>query len=482
MRGVRGRGRTPGRVLITLTLLGALYLGGDAVLRCGEPAGPAPRTVAVGHPIVPAVVDDANGQTFLTLSDSQGNAHVIVVDTASGRIQRTIPIAADNLNALAVDPWAGRVFLATDTCLDGTCTRTAGTVRIFDARTGGLARVVRVGADAGVLAVDEQAGRVYVGGAANASCAGVCPSDDGMLVGLDTRQGKIVRAIPPHVPGMTQVTMALDRRVGHLVVVGNVYNGPGMVNLLDVDHGQLLHTLSITAGVWGAPVIDGATGRAFVAVGSASGTTTTGSVDVIDSETGALVRAVPLPGGMVRLAVDEPAGRALATTFGPAHRTVYNVAGGGGVVEMIPTGSGRLLILDARNGAMLHTITTGPGTTAVAVDTRRGRVFVASTGAITPSGAYAGPGTLTVVDERRGTIVRRVPVNVNPTGLTFDEQTQHLFIAYQGSPIAPPTPDPWNWAPSWLRGRLPFIPLIPRGAAPSPAASGGVSVLDTAHL
>jgi len=482
MRGVRGRGRTPGRVLITLTLLGALYLGGDAVLRRGEPAGPASRTVAVGHPIVPAVVDDSSGRTFLTLSDSQGNAHIIVVDTASGRIQRTIPIAADNLNALAVDPRVGRVFLATDACLDGACTRTAGTVRIFDARTGGLVRVVHVGPDAEALAVDEQAGRIYVDAAANASCAGVCPSDDGMLVALDTRRGQIVRAIPPHVPGVTQATMALDRHVGHLVVVGNSYNGPGMVNLLDVVSGRLLHTLPLTAGVWGSPVIDGATGRAFVAVGSDSGTTTTGSVDVIDSETGALVRAVPLPGGMVRLAVDEPAGRALATTFGPAHRAVYNFAGGGGVVEMIPTGSGRLLILDARTGAVLHTITTGPGTTAVAVDTRRGRVFVASTGAITPSGAYAGPGTLTVVDERRGTIMRRVLVNVNPTGLTFDEQTQHLFIAYQGSPITPPTPDPWNWMPSWLRSRLPFIPLIPRGASPSPAVPGGVSVLDTAHL
>jgi len=356
--------------------------------------------------------------------------------------------------------------------------------RVFDARTGGLVRVVRVGPDAGALAVDAQAGRVYVGAAAPApaSCAGACPSDDGVLVALDTRRGQIVRAIPPHVQGVTQVDIALDRRGGRLVVVGYSYNGPGMVNLLDSASGRLLHTLPLTTGVWCPPVIDGATGRAFVAIGSTSGTTTTGRVDVLDSATGALVRAVPLPGGVVRLAVDERAGRVLATTFGPAHRTVYNFAGGGGVVEMIPTGSGRLLILDARNGALVHTITTGPGTTAVAVDTRRGRVFVASTGAITPAGAYAGPGTLTVVDERRGTIVRRIPMNVNPTELTFDEQTQHLFIAYQGSPLIPPTPDPWTWMPGWLRSRLPFVP---HGASRSPTAStasGGISVLDMAHL
>jgi len=520
MHETHTRGRTPRRVTSAVILVGALCLVGGAVLRRGGPAGPTPRTVAVGHPIVPPVVDDASGHTFLTLYDSRGDAHIIVLDTASGRVRRTIPIVADNLNALAVDSRAGRVFLAAGACLDGACTRTAGSIRVFDARTGGLVRVVRVGPDAGALAVDAQAGRVYVGAAAPApaSCAGACPSDDGVLVALDTRRGQIVRAIPPHVQGVTQVDIALDRRGGRLVVVGYSYNGPGMVNLLDSASGRLLHTLPLTTGVWCPPVIDGATGRAFVAIGSTSGTTTTGRVDVLDSATGALVRAVPLPGGVVRLvpfagngsarsvsisrshharcsvpnmrrnfqlavlAVDERAGRVLATTFGPAHRTVYNFAGGGGVVEMIPTGSGRLLILDARNGALVHTITTGPGTTAVAVDTRRGRVFVASTGAITPAGAYAGPGTLTVVDERRGTIVRRIPMNVNPTELTFDEQTQHLFIAYQGSPLIPPTPDPWTWMPGWLRSRLPFVP---HGASRSPTAStasGGISVLDMAHL
>ena len=255
-----------------------------------------------------------------------------------------------------------------------------------------------------------------------------------------------------------------------------------MVNLLDSASGRLVHTLPLTTGVWCPPVIDGATGRAFVAIGSGSGPTMTGSVDVIDSATGTLVRATALPGGMARLAVDERAGRVLATTFGPAHRAVYNAVGGGGVMELIPTGSGHLLILDARSGALLRTIATGPGTTAVAIDTRRGRVFVTSTGTIAPSGAYVGPGTLTVVDERRGTIVRRVPVNVNPTGLTFDEQTQHLFIAYQGSTIIPPTPDPWDWMPGWLRNRLPFVP---HGASRSPTTSttsGGISVIDTAHL
>jgi len=484
MHETHTRGRTPRQVTVAVILAGALCLVGGAVLRRGGPASPAPHIVAVGHPIVPPVVDDVSGHTFLTLSDSRGYAHIIILDTASGRVRRTIPIVADNLNALAVDPRAGRVFLATDTCLDGACTRTAGTVRIFDARTCGLVRVVRVGPDAGALAVDAQAGRVYVGAAAPApaSCTGACPSADGVLVALDTRRGRIVRAIPPHVQGVTQVDIALDRRGGRLVVVGYSYNGPGMVNLFDSASGRLLHTLPLTTGVWRPPVIDGATGRAFVAIGAASGTTTTGSVDVIDSATGALVRAVPPPGGVARLAVDERAGRALATTFGPAHRTVYNFAGGGGVVEMIPTGSGRLLILDARSGALVHTITTGPGTTAMAVDTRRGHVFVASTGAITPAGAYAGPGTLTVVDERRGTIVRRIPVNVNPTALTFDEQTQHLFIAYQGSPLISPTPDPWTWMPAWLRRRLPFVP---HGASRSPTAStasGGISVLDMAHF
>jgi len=80
-----------------------------------------------------------------------------------------------------------------------------------------------------------------------------------VLVALDTRREQIVRAIPPHVPGVARVDMALDRRVGRLVVVGYFYNGPGMVNLLDSASGRLVHTLPLITGVWRPPVIDGAT-------------------------------------------------------------------------------------------------------------------------------------------------------------------------------------------------------------------------------
>ena len=95
--------------------------------------------------------------------------------------------------------------------------------------------------------------------------------------------------------------------------------------------------------------------------------------------------------------MDPRTGRVVATTFGPTRPVTIRDGSTGGIgsyaIVQAPTGPGSVRILDEHTGALLRTIRIGPATTAAAVDERRGRVYVTSAGAIdATSGAFTGPG------------------------------------------------------------------------------------------
>ena len=68
-------------------------------------------------------------------------------------------------------------------------------------------------------------------------------------------------------------------------------------------------------------------------------------------------------------------------------------------------------------------------TTCVAVDQRKGRVYVANAWAVDQRGEYSGPGVLTIVDERTSWALHRVGVPGNPMRLAAEVHTQRLVVA-----------------------------------------------------
>jgi DNA-binding beta-propeller fold protein YncE len=136
-------------------------------------------------------------------------------------------------------------------------------------------------------------------------------------------------------------------------------------------------------------------------------------------------------------------------------------------------------VIDARSGVVLRTIPIGPATTAVAVDGRRGRLYVTNWGAVDPSGNFVAQGTLTVLDERSGRVLRTVAVGVNPMDLALARRAGRLFVINVGSFGPVRAVDPWAWMPRWLRHWLPFL----HQHAPTPRRiPGSVTVLDTSRL
>jgi hypothetical protein len=290
----------------------------------------------------------------------------------------------------------------------------------------------------------------------------------------------------PILQGQGWVLASIDGRAHGLVVVVGGASAPHLdaVKVFDVPSGRLLGRMPLPGGfmVYDPPVVDETTGRAFVP--AIAGRNNAGYVAVVDIPRSRLLRLVPLGGGAIAMAVAPRRGRVIDTTFGPTRTVRIRYGSTSGMVSyaivQAPTGPGSVRILDGHTGALLRTIRIGPATTAAALDERRGRVYVTSAGAIdATSGAFTGPGLLSVLDERSGKVLRTVTVGVDPVGVVVDRQRGRLFVANAGTYGLRHLNDLWGWLPGWLRRRLPLPP------APQPhpfRVPASVSVLDTTHL
>jgi DNA-binding beta-propeller fold protein YncE len=74
----------------------------------------------------------------------------------------------------------------------------------------------------------------------------------------------------------------------------------------------------------------------------------------------------------------------------------------------------------------------GPFAFAVAVDARAGHAFVISASMDNRNGGLTGPGRVSVLDARTGTLLRTVTVGLGSGALAVDERTGHAFVANQG--------------------------------------------------
>jgi DNA-binding beta-propeller fold protein YncE len=135
------------------------------------------------------------------------------------------------------------------------------------------------------------------------------------------------------------------------------------------------------------------------------------------------------------------------------------------------TGPSRVLITDLSRHAdvskrgMVRTVAVGKNPRAIAIDERRGRVFVVTAGDADPVRGCIPTehGAVSVLDARTGSVLGIIPIGVAPTAIAVDERTRRAFVLNAGGAMRKRAADGWSWLPGWVRRRLPFIPAAPSG-------------------
>ncbi len=226
---------------------------------------------------------------------------------------------------------------------------------------------------------------------------------------VDTRDGELVRAIGVGAPARLH-TLAVATRAGHAFVVSmgrqgspGVPPGSSTVSMIDTRGGAVLRTT--TLGIEAGPVaVDEITGYVFVAATGPTKRDGTprgpGAVSMIDARSGALVHTVAVGLGPTAIAVDGRTGRAF----------------------VLNGQSDSVSVVDTSSGTVRRTVRVGRNPLAAAVDEVTGRVFVTS------PGGWPAPGTVSVLDARTGHVLKTVTVGWSADTVAVDARTGHVFL------------------------------------------------------
>jgi len=308
------------------------------------------------------------------------------------------------LGPLAVDPAGGQAFVLSLGAGDG-----ASRVTIIDLRTGRGVRAIAVGSapggGTGALGIDAHKRHVVV-----ATDGDVGTGTAARVTVLDARIGGRRRqaVIPPGPPGVTideATHRALVTSMG-AATAGRGAGAAGSVSVLDTGSGRLLRVFP-QAATTTLEAVDARAGRRIVAGRDARGTL--GAVMIIDLRTvRTLGRVAPIPVPSL-VAVDEATHRAFALA--------------GGVV----------IVVDTRTGHPVRTVPVGAGAAALVVDTRTGRVFVACAPF---SAGGRSPGAIHVLDAASGAMLRTLAMAGNPTTLALDARRDRVVATMVG-PLDP---------------------------------------------
>jgi len=208
-----------------------------------------------------------------------------------------------------------------------------------------------------------------------------------------------------------------------------------------------------------------------------------GSAPVVDAATRHVVVADDVSGRM--LVLDAVSGRQIDTVgIGVSARPWLRpqpwlvVDEHSGRIVELPGGGTTIDIRDGTNGQLLHAVTVGSNPAGVAIDEQSGRILVTTLGPIDRMHGPTGAGSLQVVDERTGALVRTVPVGMAPYVVALDGPARRALVFNMGGGTVR-VPDPWGWMPPWLRRALPFLPRATSRTRTVPAS---VTIIDTSRL
>jgi DNA-binding beta-propeller fold protein YncE len=290
------------------TVAVVLALTSTATYERTGPGADAP-TLPVGPWPTAMVLDRRTGHAFVLNS---GNNTVSVLDTRRGTLLRTTAVGTfpgafvqtGYTRAIAVDERSERVFV-------GGFGRGGGGITTLDAVSGRALTSTALAAAPAQIAVDEVTNRVFV------SNAGVATR---MLVNvLDATSGRLLHTVTLD-QGVGLV--AVDERRGPVLAAGD--RG---VSVLDAQSGALVRMIP---GGPGPIVVNGRSGRLFVASVPGGGAGPTGAIDVVDLTDGAVLRKIE---GLYPqyMTVAEGLNRVYATvsaTPGPGHVAVIDGTSG----------------------------------------------------------------------------------------------------------------------------------------------------------
>jgi len=444
-------------------------------------------------------------------------AYAAAHSPAGVALVRAVSIPANPIG-LALDAPARRVFVLSQGPLNpNNSGQLAGhaSVSILDAATGRLLHTTALGAGsyvgdaeyggnfpvAGIsrkvgalLAVDERTGHVFVlqfsKPTFTTSNADSSPGS-GRLRILDAATGRILRTVPA---GMNAIGLTVDMGSGHLFIpsaFSSVPNGGargGSVLMLSTTTGALVRTIPVTPTSYqGPPLVDARRGHILLL-----GTTRPGAggerVVVIAAATGRVVRAIPL----------DPS----STTCGPSlafdERANRFVAGVGQ-----PRKSVGAQVLDGVTGRVLHDVPLEGGgrsydiagncPLALAADAATGHAFV-----YLPPPYNAGSSYVSVLDTRSGRVLHTAATGfseVSDVDLALDHRTGRAFVV--DTNVLGPTVSLNTLTVLDMRSGRPLRVKLPRLGQGPPAlavdeqtgrlfvvngADNTVSVLDVSHM
>src|SRR5207249_8431524 len=132
---------------------------------------------------------------------------------------------------------------------------------------------------------------------------------------------------------------------------------------------------------------------------------------------------------------------------------------------------------DGTSVRLRHEVTVGSNAAGAAIDEQSGLIFVLSRGPTDRMREPTGTGSLQVVDERTGALVRTVRVGRAPYDVVLDGPARRALVFNMGGGTVR-APDSWGWVPPWLRR---VLPVLPRGTPQPHTGPASVSMLETAH-
>ncbi len=430
---------------VRLIVLLLVLLGGGGGYWLAQREGPSPvlRTVTVGDLPAMLAVDARTNRAFVTYSI---DPTVSVLDASTGAVVGTVALT-DEPDTVTVDTPTGRIIMTSDAY---------HLIWLLDARTGAVLHGQEGLADD--VGIDERTGRVLVAGSD-------FPGGDVNTISLlDGRTGEVLHEGHGLVGGYAR-GMTVDPRTHRAFVLqGNA----AAIGVVDTESGRLLRLVKVGALPLDVAV-DSSIGRAYVANNGA------GTVSVLDARTGTVLQTITVGMNPARLAVDER-----------THR-VFIVQGRGDVASFTSsaTFSSGTTVLDSRTGAVRRRLAVG-GTPlenigshlgrSVAVDSRRGRVFVLNP-VWSDAGGHAMGGSVSVLDASDGRLRETIEVGMAPVDLGVDETSARLFVVNRNAGCV--SVDAFGWIPESVRHWLPLLSQPPKSNCPM---GGTVTVIDTSHL
>lgn len=163
--------------------------------------------------------------------------------------------------------------------------------------------------------------------------------------------------------------------------------------------------------------VDWSRGRAFVScqgkVDTANGAIVSrGEVDMVDVRTGAVLKKTAVGWAPSAIAIDEQRQHVFVANY--ADRSVS--------------------MLDARSGRLLSTTRVDMGPNNMAVDGSADRVLIANRGTLTSNGNSIGAGSIVILDARTGRQLHTVTVAGGMTSLLLDQRRHHVLLYDNSNP------------------------------------------------